>query len=299
MALRIVTAEEPMRVENLIVSIYGPPGVGKSSLAFTAKNPLSLDFDKGAYRSANRKAVVPVGSWADVDSITQDDLADYDTLIIDTAGRCLDTLAVDITSSNPKMGSGSHLSLQGFGVLKSRFTGWLNLMRSFRKDIVLISHMIEERKGEETVERIDAQGASKNEIYKVSDAMGRVMIGHKGQRILNLSPREGGFGKDPANMGEVQIKHPSQDPDALANLIQQMKDSINQRSEAQQQAVIEQQQWQEAFAETVDLDTWNAQIVPLMKEKGKLFISLAASVAKERGWVANKLSGKYEVPANA
>ncbi|MBI1429509.1 AAA family ATPase, partial [Acinetobacter baumannii] len=35
MALKIVTAQEPMRVETLITFIYGDPGIGKTSLAFS------------------------------------------------------------------------------------------------------------------------------------------------------------------------------------------------------------------------------------------------------------------------
>lgn len=45
MALRIISANEPMKVDQLVVTIYGQPGVGKTSLGFTAESPLLLDFD--------------------------------------------------------------------------------------------------------------------------------------------------------------------------------------------------------------------------------------------------------------
>jgi hypothetical protein len=63
MALKIVRSSDPIRVERLNLVIYGPPGVGKSSLAFTADTPLLLDFDQGAHRAANRKDIVRVAQW--------------------------------------------------------------------------------------------------------------------------------------------------------------------------------------------------------------------------------------------
>lgn len=55
MPLNIVTATQPLTIDHLITFIYGDPGVWKTSLAFTAKNPILFDFDKGAYRAANAK----------------------------------------------------------------------------------------------------------------------------------------------------------------------------------------------------------------------------------------------------
>ena len=83
MALKIVRAADPIKVERLNVCLYAPPGVGKTSLAFTAEAPLLLDFDQGAHRAANRKDSVRVTSWSDVADLTPDDLAPYKTLIVD------------------------------------------------------------------------------------------------------------------------------------------------------------------------------------------------------------------------
>src|SRR5512146_2726453 len=102
MALKITKAADPIIVERLNIVIYAQPGIGKTSLAFTANAPLLLDFDKGAHRAANRKDIVRVDSWAYVLSITADDLAQYATIIVDTAGRSLDALSADIIRRDPK-----------------------------------------------------------------------------------------------------------------------------------------------------------------------------------------------------
>ena len=74
MALRIISANEPMKVDQLVVTIYGQPGVGKTSLGFTAESPLLLDFDHGAYRAMGRKDTVDVSAWSDVTQIEASDL---------------------------------------------------------------------------------------------------------------------------------------------------------------------------------------------------------------------------------
>src|SRR5258708_5995760 len=136
--LKIIKASEPMLVEQLVLCIYSPPGLGKSTLGFTAADPLNFDCDKGAYRAKNRKDTVPAPTWAAIESMTATELSPYKTLLLDTAGRALDLLTVDIIAKNPKMGRGGALTLQGFGELKARFSAWLKMVRLFGKDVVLI-----------------------------------------------------------------------------------------------------------------------------------------------------------------
>jgi hypothetical protein len=62
MALKITRAADPITVDRLNVTIYAQPGIGKTSLAFTAEAPLLLDFDQGAHRAANRQDSVRVES---------------------------------------------------------------------------------------------------------------------------------------------------------------------------------------------------------------------------------------------
>ena len=113
MALKIIKSSEPIRVDRLNVVIYGQPGCGKSSLAFTSDAPLMLDFDNGAYRAANRKDIVRVERWADITDLGESDLADYKTIIVDTAGRALDALSADIIKRNSKAGANGALNLKG------------------------------------------------------------------------------------------------------------------------------------------------------------------------------------------
>lgn len=249
MALRIVRSSDPLSVENIILTLYAAPGLWKTSIAQTAKDPLTLDFDKGIYRAFNRRDAVQIASWSDVANMTAEDLAPYSTVVVDTAGRALDVLSADIIVANPKAGKfDGSLSLQGFGTLKSRFAQWVSFLQSIKKDLVLVAHMDEQKNGDDTLERIDAQGASKNEIYKKSDAMCRIRLDGKDQRYLDFDPRQGGFGKNPAQLPKIPIPDLKDNPQFLARVIDQIKASINAMTAEQAEAVKEQEQWNEAVS---------------------------------------------------
>lgn len=259
MTLKILKASDPLEVKQIAVCIYAPPGVGKTSMGFTATQPLLLDFDSGAYRSANRGDSVQMKSWADVAGITADDLKDYKTLVLDTAGRALDMLSVDIIAGNPKLGRGGALTLQGFGELKARFIAFTKLVRSFGLDIVMLSHSDEQKSGDDMVERLDMQGGSKNEIYKSADVMGRIKI-VGGKRTLNFNPTDTAFGKNPAGLEVFTVPDFATAPHFLAGIVNQTKTALNRQSEAQKLAAKELADWQARFDEVTTVEAMNAMI---------------------------------------
>jgi hypothetical protein len=297
MALRIVSSATPITVERLNVCLYAPPGIGKTSLAFTADKPLLLDFDRGAHRAANRKDIVQVNAWDDVTNIAEADLAPYSTVVVDTAGRALDVLSTDIIRRNPKMGRGGALTLQGYGQLKSEFVAWLKMINGFGKDVVLIAHMDEQRNGDEIIERLDVQGGSKGEIYKAADAMGRIAI-REGKRWLNFSPTDASFGKNPGQLEPLQIPHkdaPEFDG-FLAGVIASIKDALNALTEEQaaQQAILDKLRL--ALADVTDASGVN-QLVTAHKDGSKAEKALIHHRATELGLTFNAKSGEYEAPA--
>lgn len=294
MTLKIVPASDPLPVENIVLTIYAAPGLGKSSLSFTADKPLMLDFDRGSYRAATRGDSVSVSSWPDISSMTAEDLAPYSTIIVDTAGRALDALASDIIAGNPKAGRGDgSLTLQGYGTLKSRFAAWQSFLRSLHKDLVLVCHMDEQKNGDDTQERIDAQGASRNEIYKSSDAMCRIRLDSKDNRYLDFDPRQGGFGKNPAQLPKITFPDPRQNPHVLADVIQQIKGAVNRMTEQQADARKEQEKWVAAMAECETLDCFNKNMVSLAKERKGGFGAFVKAEAKRRGYDFDKATGLY------
>lgn len=296
MPLKITRASDPIRVDRLNMVIYGPPGIAKTSVAFTSDAPLLLDFDNGAHRAVNRKDVVRVSEWADVADMTAEDLAPFKTVIVDTAGRALDALTVDIIRANPKHGRGGALTLQGYGELKARFGAFLKLLNSFGKDVVLIAHMDEQRNGDDVIERLDVQGGSKGEIYKAADAMGRLVILNN-QRWLRFSPTDAAFGKNPGQLEPLKVP-PADHPDFadfLARVIRQTKDRLNALTEDQQKA-------QEALAEfrgdVEGSDTVEAinSLMDRAKSGGDPWKAVLAKRAKALGFRFNPDAGQFVEP---
>lgn len=295
MALKITKATDTIEVKNLTVCIYAAPGIGKSTLAFTADSPLLIDFDQGAYRAGNRGDVVQVSSWSDVASITAEDLKPYKTLVVDTAGRALDALTAAIIADNPKMGRGGALTLQGFGELKARFIAWTKMIRSFGLDVVLISHADEQRSGDEIIERLDIQGGSKNEIYKAADVMGRLYLS-QGKRILNFSPTDTAFGKNPAQLPPLEVPHYAENPQFLAGVIAQIKAELNKQSESQKEVARMLADWKAKIDEAKTADDFSA-LIPQTQELDERVRDnvkrLLTKVAKSKGFQFDKKTGKF------
>ena len=233
MALNIVTSMQPLNIENIITFIYGDPGIWKTSLAFTAKNPILFDFDKGAYRASNRKDTVQIGKWQEVATFTAQDLANYDTIIIDTAGRALDMIIDSLKTDSRNTTRGGQLSMQGYGKLGSIFTDWLKMLRGMGKDIVLLAHASEDKDGDNVIKRPDMVGGSKKEAYKIADMMA-YMTTQQSQngdiKVLNFMPSSTYLAKDSGQIGNVQIVPMKDSPNQLANIIQATKDHINSLS---------------------------------------------------------------------
>lgn len=293
MALKILRAEEPIEVKQLVTVIYGAPGLGKSTLGFSAASPLLIDFDKGAYRAAIRGDSVQVDSWQDVTSISPEDLSPYKTVTVDTAGRALDFLTIDIIRRNPKMGRGGALTLQGYGHLKAEFTAWLTALKLQGKDIILIAHASEEKNGDDMIERLDVQGGSKGEIYKSADAMGRLTLVN-GKRILNFSPTDAAFGKNPGNLPPLIVPEITSTGSFMSDIIDQIKQRLNALTKAQverQKAIAD---WIAKFNEAQSAEHFNkmvSEVKGVDKSIAKVVKGELHKLATQAGFVYDSTNG--------
>lgn len=156
--------------------VYGQPGVGKSTIALSAPNPVLLDFDGGAYRvnGVHQVPTLPVNAWDDVVALMNtNELDEFDTIVIDTVGKMLDFMSAYIMKNDPKMRmrDGS-LSLKGYGARKVMFTNFLSWMRMKRKNIVCVAHEREDKDGERRFIRPEIGGSSSADLIKELDLVG-------------------------------------------------------------------------------------------------------------------------------
>lgn len=226
--MKIIKGEERVEVGALVACIYGPPGVGKTSLASSTVKPLLLDFDLGGHRSEFRPDSVRPSKWEDI-NFKPADLAGYEAIIVDTVGRCLDVMAVDIVRKQPKLGYGGTLTLQGYGVLAARFASWIGMVTALGVDVILVAHSTEKQQDDVLVERLDIRGSSKEEIHKRSDLMGRMRVAG-GTRIVTFDPGETSYGKNPGGLASpISIPDLHSEPLFFASLLQATREKINSR----------------------------------------------------------------------
>ena len=227
----IVRKNESFPERPVIITLYGTPGVGKTSVACTAENPILVDCDRGADRSCFRADTIIAQKWADV---TEQDgeFKNYSTCILDTAKAILDDyLMVHVIEKDYKLKTNK---LKAYGAIGDEFKAFTNTRRSESSDIVVIAHAKEEKDGDVTKFSPDITGQSKDLILRISDQVGFVtMVNNK--RIITFDPTDRTIGKNVARIEPIEIPN-EKDPaykTFMSEIIAKVKASIRQQSEQQ------------------------------------------------------------------
>ena len=129
--------------------------------------------------------------------------------------------------------------------------------------------------------------------------MGRLSI-RGGKRLLNFSPTDAAFGKNPGQLEQLEVPHPDKPEFAtfLAGVIQQIKDRLNALTEEQRAAQAVLKKWRTSLQDIDDADGINA-LIPAAKEAGKAVSALLNDRAVKLGLIFDKKSGSYAAPAQA
>lgn len=200
--------KKPNEIEmghNLRVLIYGQPGIWKTRLALSSPKPLLIDCDGGIHRvdSIWWKDTVQVNNWSDVDAVLNEDLSNYQTLVIDTAGKMIDYMTAFIIKQDPRLsGSVGALTLQGYGVRKGMFNSFLSRVSMLNKHIVFVAHDREEKEGDYRFMRPEIGGSSGNDLIKDIDLVGYMEAKGK-KHTISFDPCERFYGKNSLNLQSV------------------------------------------------------------------------------------------------
>lgn len=186
--------------KTIRVLLYGQPGVCKTTLGLSAPNPALIDFDGGVHRvnPAHQAPTLQVNSYGEYEELLQSgELAKFDTLIVDTAGKMLDYMDMVITN-----GVKRGLKLQEYGRRKAMFRSMLSHVSSIGKHIIFIAHEKEDKDGDTKIVRPDIGGSSTGDLIRELDLVGYIqMIGNK--RTISFNPNEKFYGKNTCNLEPV------------------------------------------------------------------------------------------------
>lgn len=192
-------------VTTIKMLVYGQPGIGKSTMALSAPDPVLFDFDGGVQRVnvAFQCPTLQVKNWEEaiqaLEELKGGDVK-CDTIVIDTAGKMLDYMSDFIMRNDSKMRmrDGS-LSLKGYGARKVMFQNFLREVAMMGKNIVFVAHEREEKDGETKIVRPEIGGSSAGDLMKELDLVGYVQaVGS--DRTVYWTPQEKFYAKNTCNL---------------------------------------------------------------------------------------------------
>lgn len=270
MAIKIIRATDAIKVETLRVLIYGQPGLGKTSLAFTCDKPLCLDFDKGAYRSKQRKDSLDIQSWDDIVELmrTPAVFGGYKTIVVDTIGRCLDSITQHVLNGSPKSGnSKGGLTMQGWGELKNTFQTWVRQLTLLGLDVVFVAHDKEDKDGDRVFKRPDVQGGSYAEVMKTADLIGYMSM-RNNKAVLDFTPCDDFIAKNGAGFNPVALPDFGKEMSFGAELLETAKAMMSSAavSDAETAALVD--EWRSAIDACESVEECNGVLHDIGKLKG-------------------------------
>lgn len=295
--------------KKIRILIAGYPGIGKSTLALSAPNPLHIDVDFGIDRiePRYRKAYIQPKSYDEIlEDLTPLNLQDFDTLVFDTGGKLISLMSLWAIKKDPKYGQrDGSLSLKGYGFVGKEFVRLMDYcFYELDKHIVIVFHATEEKDGDNTRLRIKVEGQTKNNVWEPMDLGGFVEMYGK-DRTIGFSNCERYFAKGTRGISGV-MKIPELTPNTPNDFLTKLFAQYNAlAAKEREQSAEEQTAYDEAMSEgraiidsISDADSANAAMPKIKKVKNVLTSEREIGVefkakVKKCGLVFDKASKKY------
>ncbi len=240
--MRLIQQTDDMNVLGLNVLFYGDPGIGKTTLAFTAPNPLLLDFDRGVHRASHRKNALQFDSWQDViDSKLDLDklIAQHDSIIIDTAGTVIEAMQAYLVKSNPAL---LRNGIKLWGETKRLFQEFFLPLKLSGKNVIFIAHAKEKEEGDVRIKRPLIPGSSYDLLMQACDLVGYyTTIANK--RVLTFDLSDTVTAKNCAEIQPVYVGTLHEMTTQLTEIINHTKTAIAKRSKEQEEAIALVGEW--------------------------------------------------------
>lgn len=220
--------------------IYGQPGIGKSTLALSAPDPVVIDADNGMGRVEPHLRVpsLQVSSYAQIlELLNSDELAPFETIVFDTIGAVLEIMEPYLIQQNPKNAQrNGTLSLQGYGERKRTFNALVRTANDKGKNILFVAHEKEEKDGDSKVIRPDIPGSSGADIIKILDFVG-YMEAKGAKRTISFAPTDRYYAKNSLQLDEVLLIPDTKNGNTFISekIVKMTKDRLSEQAKLREQ----------------------------------------------------------------
>lgn len=183
--------------------IAGPPGVGKTTVAMSAPNPILFDLDGGVSRLKTEHMGLTAsndtyeGLLADMET---DEYRRAESVIIDTGGSLIQLMQPWAKKQDAKAARDGRAM---FGVIKREFDRLTHQIRAIdKKNLIIVFHTTEQQKGDVITTRLSCEGSAKDIVWTPAD-LGCYMHIMGGKRRMGFTPTEEYFAKSCYGIGGV------------------------------------------------------------------------------------------------
>lgn len=250
--------------------LYGSPGVGKTTLALSAPDPVLIDFDRGMSRvkAQHRKPAIFCSTYEEVlKDLASPDMMEFQTIVVDTGGSFVTYLQDWAMRDNPAVNRQKNgaLSLKGFGAVKQEFSRFTSYVKdTLNKNLIYVFHSQEQSdKDGNSQQRLMCEGAARNIVWTPCDFGGYVqMIGDK--RVICFTPEQEFFAKGCHGIkGHIVVPElgAADSNDFITKLFDKAKANIAAEAEAfapvKEQYELVMQSVREMVNAVIDIDTAN------------------------------------------
>lgn len=197
--MKIVNTSEPQARPSVVMMVYGMGGVGKTTFAATAPNPLLLDCENGSKYFGMRGISLDVQlikDWADLqdrDLLSAIKSDTYDTVIVDPIGEAMEKLIENLKKVGGKkfVQSDGSLTIAGWGEAKNRMRNFVKFLRDTGKNVIFVAHVDEKGDEDRMVKRPMIATKISSEMVNLVDIVAYMTIASRdGEdvRVLMVDP---------------------------------------------------------------------------------------------------------------
>lgn len=197
--MSLIKKSNELQIQKTVsMMVYGQAGMGKTTLALSAPKPLLLDFDNGVKRVNENHlndsiGIVQVSCWQDVLNVLEEDLSDYQTIVVDTVGKMMDfIISFRCGQKQPKV--------QDWTSINTDFKNFVDRLKSLGKHIIFVAHR-DTRKGakDDTVYIPALREKNYNSIVTELDLLGYLEMKNENgyvKRSITFDPTDVNDGKN-------------------------------------------------------------------------------------------------------